>query len=162
MSRPSVSLAVFAVCASWAGLIEIGGHLPMRQRVADFGGDERPLPVRRETGLRQGDRFGVVVENRDADFIAQFRAGLHQSAQAVHNAVQVQLRAEDQIGFGAQPVPEHEPEFVLEKPRKHPVRPVADELAELRLGRNRFGQIVLLFLNEGLNLVTRAGSCFAG
>ena len=121
----------------------------MRQRVADFGGDQRALPVRRKTGLGQSDGFGVVVEDREADFIAQFRAGLHQPAQAVHDAVQVQLRAENQIRFGAEPVPEHEPEFVLEEPREHPVRTVADELAEFRLGGNRLGQIILQLVGRG-------------
>ena len=122
----------------------------MRQRVADFGGDERSLPIRRKTApATKCDWFGVVVEDRQADFIAQCRAGLHQAAQAVHDAVQVQLRAENQIRFGAQPVPEHELEFVLEKPREHPVRLVADELAEFRLGGNRLGQIILRLVGRG-------------
>ena len=47
-----------------------------------------------------------------------------------------------------------EPEFVLEEPREHPVRSIADELAEFRLGGNRLGQIVLLIVgSDGFGLV---------
>ena len=57
----------------FGGIQQIDGEFPVRQRVADFGGDERPLPSGLKTGARKGHRLGVVVEDRQADFIAQFR-----------------------------------------------------------------------------------------
>ena len=46
-------------------------------------------------------------------------------------------------------MPEHELELVLKKPREHPVRAVADELAELPFGGNHAGQI-FLFIVRGI------------
>ena len=142
-SRPSVSLGGAGGLRERGGVDEIRGDLPMRQRVADFRGDERSFPICRKSGARKGDGFGVVVEQRQANFIAQRGFGLHETAQAVHEAVQIQLRAENQAGFAIEPVPEHELEFVLQKPREHAVGFIADELGEFRLGGNDLGQIIL-------------------
>jgi hypothetical protein len=43
----------------------------MRQGFADFGRDERMLPVAFEIGVRKRDWFGVVVEERDTNFFAK-------------------------------------------------------------------------------------------
>jgi len=51
---------------------------------------------------------------------------------------QIQLRAENQIRFALEPVPEHELELVLQKACEHPVVFMADQLGKLRLGRNKF------------------------
>ena len=68
------------------GIDEIRGDLPMRQRIADFRGDERAFPIRLKFFPRKHDGFGVVVEQRDTNLIAQFRVGLHEFAQAIHYA----------------------------------------------------------------------------
>ena len=115
MSSPSVSRGGARRLRERGGIDEIRGDLPMRQRVADFRGDERAFPVRRKFARESATGLALSSSMRKANFILQRRIGLHEAAQSVHDAVQVQLRAENQIGFAIEPVPEHELEFVLQE-----------------------------------------------
>src|ERR1035437_3420691 len=122
----------------------------MWECVTDFRGDERTFPIRLKFFTRNHDGLGVVVEERDANLVAQFRVGLHEFAQAIHDTRQIELRAENQIGFAVEPVPEYELEFVLQKPREHPVRAFTDELTELPFGGNDAREIFLLIVRRVL------------
>ncbi len=46
----------------FGGVQEIDGEFPMRQRLADFGGDKGSFPVGAETRMGERDGLGGVVE----------------------------------------------------------------------------------------------------
>ena len=149
MSRPSVSSQRVGGLGELGGVQQVYGEFPVRQGLADFSGDEGALPVGAKAGVGQRDRPRVVVQERDADFLAQGGLDLlDDGAEALDEAGQGELGAESQLRIAGRAVPEEHVELVIDEPGERALGVLADELAKLRRGGSGFGDLLLGLLGR--------------
>ena len=126
---------------------EIQRNFPMRERFADFGSDEWPLPGSSKTGMRKSGRPGGIVKQRDANFLAERRVELFQGwFEFFDEADQRKLRAENILWSFRSPIPEEDIQFIIDETGEHTIAGSAHELAEFGFGSCNFGEGLHLFL----------------
>ena len=140
--------------AELLGPLQIERQLPMRQRLADLGGDERPLPVASGFARRlRGDGPRLVVEQREHElrllrarpFFA--RAALltrKRRRPEIAQTVGLDETAKNQVRRLRRAEPEDDVELVLHEARDHALIRVGGQCAEIGSGRRELRDRVVV------------------
>ena len=121
----------------------------MRQDLADLRGHERALPGGAKSRARQSHWPCRVIEQRDADFAAQFGTDLlDRRAQALDEPGQGQLGAEHHLRVAWRAGPEEHVEPVIHKPGERAIAVLANHLTELGLGGGEPGDLLQAILRR--------------